>query len=176
NLFSATFEHRGNTGHWLFASRHAQPRRDRNGDAVVIVPVLRRPYEPPRLVMVKEFRVPVGDYIYAFPAGLLEPGESIADTVRRELLEETGMEVTAIKRVTQPLYSTSGLTDEAVAMAFVDAQTTPQTLPKLDASEDLEVVLLDFAAVCRLCDDPAARIDAKAWATLHMYQQVGQLI
>jgi ADP-ribose pyrophosphatase len=176
NLFAATFEHNGHPGLWLYASRHSQPRDDRNGEAVVIVPILRLPYEPPRLVMVKEFRVPIGDYIYAFPAGLLDPGESVADTVRRELLEETGMEVTALKRLTQPLYSSSGLTDEAVAMAFVDVQTTPQTQPKLDASEDLEVVLLDFAAVCRLCDDPAARIDAKAWATLYLYQQLGQLV
>ncbi len=126
--------------------------------------------------MVKEYRVPVGDYLFAFPAGLLDPGESIADAVRRELREETGMEVVAVKRLTQPLYSTAGLTDEAVAMAFVDVCLTPDTLPKLDALEDLEVVLLDFAGVCRLCEDRPARIDAKAWATLYMYQQLGELI
>lgn len=176
NLFAATFEHNGHSGRWLFASRHAQPHSDHPGDAVVIVPILRVPGEPPRLVMVKEFRVPVGGYVFAFPAGLLEPDESIEETVHRELLEEAGMEVVAIKRVTQPLYSSSGMTDEAVAMAFVDVRITPQTKPKLGAAEDLEVVLLDFAAVCRLCDDKTARIDAKAWASLYLYQQLGQLI
>jgi ADP-ribose pyrophosphatase len=176
NLYAATFEHNGHSGRWLFASRKPQPNIERRGDAVVIVPVLRQTNEPPRLVMVKEFRVPVGDYLFAFPAGLLEPGESVEDTARRELLEETGLEVTAVKRVTQPLYSSSGMTDEAVAMAFVDARARPETKPKLDASEDLQVVLLDFAAVCRLCDDRSARIDAKAWMTLHMYQQMGQLL
>ena len=176
NLFAANFEHNGHAGRWVFASRKAEPYRDRSGDAVLIVPILRMPGEPPRLVMVKEFRVPVGDYVHAFPAGLLERGESIEDTARRELLEEAGMEVVAVKRVTQPLYSSSGLTDEAVAMAFVDARATPQTKPKLEASEDLEVVLLDFAGVCRLCDDKELRIDAKAWATLYLYQQMGQLV
>ncbi len=176
NLFAATFEHNGHAGRWVFASRKTHPHTDRTGDAVLIVPILRLPNEPPRLVMVKEFRVPVGDYIFAFPAGLLEAGESIEDTVRRELLEETGMEVVAIKRVTQPLYSSSGMTDEAVAMAFVEARTTPQALPKLEASEDLEVVLLDFAEVCRLCDDRTVRIDAKAWTTLYLYQQLGRLV
>jgi ADP-ribose pyrophosphatase len=175
NLFAATFEHNGHAGRWLFASRKKHPHGDGGGDAVVIVPILRLPNEPPRLVMVKEFRVPIGDYVYAFPAGLLEAGESIEDTVRRELLEETGMEVVAVKRVTQPLYSSSGMTDEAVAMAFVEARATPEALPKLEASEELEVVLLDFAEVCRLCDDRSARIDAKAWATLYLYQQVGRL-
>ena len=176
NLFAATFEHKGHSGRWLYASRKPQPITSHEGDAVIIVPILRAANEMPRLVMVKEFRVPVGDYLFAFPAGLLDPGESIEDTVRRELLEETGMEVVAVKRVTQPLYSTAGLTDEAVAMAFVDVRLTPETSPKLDASEELEVVLLDFAEVCRLCEDRAVRIDAKAWATLYLYQQLGQLI
>ena len=176
NLYAATFEHHGHTGRWLYASRKSQPNTDRTGDAVIIVPILRLPNEPPRLVMVKEYRVPIGDYSFAFPAGLLEEGESIEDTVRRELVEETGMEVIAIKRITQPLYSSSGLTDEAVAMAYVDARPSSQGKANLGASEDLQVVLLDFAAVCQLCDDTTARIDAKAWLSLYLYQQLGQLV
>ena len=176
NLYAAAFEHNGHTGRWVFASRKPQPNRDCAADAVVIVPILRQPGEPPRLAMVREFRVPVGDYVFAFPAGLLESGESIEDTVRRELMEETGLEVVAVKRVSPPLYSSSGLTDESAALVFVEARATPKTKPKLDASEDLEVVLLDHAGVCRLCDDPTARIDAKAWATLYLYQQLGQLV
>jgi ADP-ribose pyrophosphatase len=175
NLFAADYEHKGHAGRWVYASRKARPHAGRAGDAVVIVPVLRNPGEPPRLVLVKEFRVPAGEYVHGLPAGLLEPGERVEDTIRREVLEETGMEVVAVKRVTQPLYSSAGLTDESVALAFVDVRSTPETLPKLEASEDLEVVLLDFAGVCRLCDDPAARIDVKAWAALYVYQQLGHL-
>src|SRR5207253_2401009 len=78
------------------------------GDAVVIVPVLRDPGQPARLVLEKEFRVPVGDYVIGFPAGLLEPGEGIEQAVRRELLEETGLEVVAVKRITRPVYSSGG--------------------------------------------------------------------
>jgi ADP-ribose pyrophosphatase len=177
NLFAASYEHQGHRGRWVFASRKGRPHDgDPRGDAVIIVPVLRMPGEPPRLVLEKEFRVPVGDYVIGFPAGLLEPGEAVEETVRREMLEETGMEVVRFKRVTQPLLSSSGLTDESAAMAFVDVRTTAQTLPALEASEDLEVILLDFAAVCRLCDDPTARIDAKAWSALYLYQQLGELV
>jgi ADP-ribose pyrophosphatase len=176
NLFATTYEHKGHTGRWVFASRKERPYQGRAGDAVIIVPVLRNPGEPPRLVLEKEFRVPVGAYVYGFPAGLLEPGESVEETVRRELLEETGMEVVAFKRVTQPLYSSSGMTDESAAMAFVDVRSTPQTRPKLEQSEDIEVVLLDFEAVCRMCDDPTLQLDAKLWTTLYMYRQLGQLV
>jgi ADP-ribose pyrophosphatase len=175
NLYAATFEHKGHTGRWLYASRKPQPNTQHVADAVIIVPVLRMPNEPPRLVMVKEFRVPVGDYVYAFPAGLLDPGESIEETARRELLEETGLEVVAVHRVSQPLYSSSGLTDEAVAMAFVDARAALDVKAKLEAAEELEVVLLDFAGICRLCDDRSVRIEAKAWPVLYMYQQLGRL-
>ena len=176
NLFSATFEHNGHSGRWLYASRQAQPNTERKADAVIIVPILRVENEPPRLVMVEEFRVPVGAYVLAFPAGLLDGGESIEETARRELLEETGLEVVAVQRVTQPLYSSSGLSDEAVALVFVDARTTPQTKPKLEAAEDLQVVLLDFAGVCRLCDDRSARLDARAWPVLYLYRQLGRLL
>jgi ADP-ribose pyrophosphatase len=187
NLFAATFEHKGHSGRWLFASRNPQPPPHPlplfpegrgvgvRADAVIIVPILRAANEPPRLVMVKEYRVPIGDYLFAFPAGLLDAGESIEDTARRELREETGYELVAVRRVTQALYSSSGLTDEAVAMVFVDASRTLEALPKLDALEDLEVVLLDFDAVCRMCDDASARIDARAWGVLYLYQQLGRL-
>jgi ADP-ribose pyrophosphatase len=177
NLFAATFEHHGHTGRWLFASRRAEPQKGPGaGDAVVIVPVLRNPGEPPRLVMVKEFRAPVGARVWGLPAGLLEQGEPVEETVRREVREETGMEVVKFKRLTQPLYSSAGMSDETAALAFVDVRSTPESLPKLEGAEDIEVVLLDFEGVCRLCDDAGARIDAKAWSALYLYQQLGQFV
>lgn len=176
NLFAATFEHKGHTGRWVFASRKTDPHGQRGGDAVVIVPILRMPDEPPRLVLAKEFRVPIGDYVFNFPAGLMEPGESIENAVRRELREETGMEVVAFKRVSPPLYSSSGMTDESAVMAFVDVRITPESELKLEASEDIEVVLLDFAGVCRLCDNATARVDVRTWTMMALYQQMGQLV
>jgi 8-oxo-dGTP pyrophosphatase MutT (NUDIX family) len=32
------------------------------------------PGEPARLVLVREYRVPVGGYVMGFPAGLIDPG------------------------------------------------------------------------------------------------------
>jgi ADP-ribose pyrophosphatase len=177
NLFAAAFEHKGHEGRWVFASRRPQPYQgSAAGDAAQMVAILHAPGQPPRLVLEREFRVPVGDYVIGLPAGLLEPGETIEDTLRREMLEETGLEVTRIKRVSQPVFSSSGLTDEVVALAFVDVQPSAQGGPALEGAEDIEVMLLDHPAVCRLCDDAGVRIDARAWTVLYLYQQLGALV
>lgn len=176
NLFAATFENREHTGRWVFASRRAQPHQPNPPlDAVIIVPLLKDPGQPTRLVMIREFRVPVGGYMYGLPAGLVEDGELIEDSVRREILEETGLEVTTFQRVTQGLYSTAGLSDENVAMAFVEVRTPPGGAPALEASEDIEVRLLDWVAIDALCNDRTAKVDAKAWMVLYLYQRLGKL-
>jgi ADP-ribose pyrophosphatase len=177
NLFAARFRHDGHTGRWVFASRkpkpHAAPPR---ADAVIIVPTLLRRGKPTHLVAVREFRVPIGGYTYGFPAGLVEPGESVEDTARREVVEETGLSVVEVKRVTPPLYSSTGLTDEAAALVFVNVRATRKGKPQLDGSEDLEVVLWDFEAVCRMCDAPDIGMDARVWTVLYMCQQLGRLV
>lgn len=175
NLFRADFEHKGHTGRWVFASRKKEAYSGRSSDAVIIVPVLRNPGEPARLVLIREFRVPVGDYVIGLPAGLIDPGEDVEQTVRREIHEETGLEVASIERVSAPLYSTAGLTDEAAAMAFVEVRGDPAKGPNLEPSEDLQVLYLDHGEVCKLCDDHGPNVDAKAWMVLYMYRQLGTL-
>lgn len=176
NLFATSYEHNGHSGRWVFASRQEQPYSgNRAGDAVIIVPILVAEGQPNRLVLEKEFRVPVGDYVYGFPAGLLEKGERVEEAVHREMLEETGLDVVRFKRITPALYSTSGLSDESAPMAFIDVRATSETRQALEASEDIEVLLLDHAQVCQLCDNRTVCLDAKAWTILYLYQQMGRL-
>jgi ADP-ribose pyrophosphatase len=178
NLYATSFRHGNHDGRWVFASR--KPGDDPyqiadRCDAVLIVAILRQRGRPPRLVLEKEYRVPLGDYVIGLPAGLLDPGEGVEDTVRRELREETGFEVTKIRRVTPPLYSTPGMTDEAAAMAFVDCASRPQGKAVLQDSEDIEVLLPEYEEVCRMCDRTDLCFDAKAWMTMHMFRQLGKL-
>ena len=176
NLFARTYRHKGHEGTWLFASRRPQPQVPATGtDAVLIVPVVRAEGQPPRLIVLREFRVPVGDYVYAFPAGLVEAGETPEDVARRELLEETGLEVVEVKRVSPTVYSTAGMTDESVVLVFVMAEKRAEGRQALDHSEDIEVLLLDYQQMCALTQ-ANVRLDAKLWAVLYMYQQLGALV
>lgn len=175
NLYAARFTHNGHEGRWVFASRRPQTDAPAAVDAVVVVPVLHEAGREPRLVLIREYRVPVGGYLYALPAGLLDAGEQPEDAARRELLEETGFTATAVKRVSPLMYSSAGLTDESAYLVFVDAVATPGVKPGLEASEELETVLLDFAGVCKLCADSHARFDVRAWMVLHLFQQLGKI-
>lgn len=58
-------------------------------DWVTIIPYMEREGEG-YFLMVSQFRHGMGGVTIEFPAGLAEGGESLKDTARRELLEETG--------------------------------------------------------------------------------------
>lgn len=175
NLFVRTYRRNGKEKRWVFASRQDEPPVPARGcDGVIVVPILAGTGTPPLLVVIREYRVPLGDYEYSFPAGLVEPGENIEQVARRELREEAGLEIAEITKVSPPTYSSSGLTDECVTMVFVRAVAPAGWHQSLDDSEDIEVLRLDYGQVCELCDS-AARINGRAWPVLYMYQHLGRL-
>lgn len=177
NLFVRVFRHNGQEGRWSFASRgDGTPPSAGHFDAVVIVPILLgKGRARPRLVMLREYRAPVGDYIHAFPAGLAEKGESIESVARRELKEETGLDLVEVKHVSPAVYSSAGMTDESAVMVFVTARGAADFKATPEASEEFETLLLDHRQVCDLCNS-GARIDGKAWVVLYMYQMLGRLV
>ena len=44
-----------------------------------------------RVVLIRQFRYPLGGYVYELPAGLVDPGENYHTAAIRELKEETGL-------------------------------------------------------------------------------------
>jgi ADP-ribose pyrophosphatase len=58
----------------------------RHPGASAIVPLV----DNNRLILVKQYRHAVGDYIWEIPAGTLDPGETHLQCAKRELIEETG--------------------------------------------------------------------------------------
>ena len=175
NLFRRRFQHNGREGMWIFASRRAKPYQlAKTCDAVVIVPVVVEPGHPNRLIVIKEYRVTLKAYEYTFPAGLLEPDEPIEQAIRRELKEETGLELTEIVSISPITYSSSGLSDETASVAFVKARQVPDGKPDLQDSEIIEVQLLDYEGVSKLCDT-SEPINGRSWCIMNMYRQMGEI-
>ena len=105
-----------------------------------------------RLVLVRQLRYPINDYIYELPAGLIDPGETPNVAAMREYWEETGLTLHPLsldESITKPFYTTVGMTDESVATAFGYASGTPTNAGQ-EENEDITVVLADKEEVKRI--------------------------
>ena len=58
--------------------------------AGVIIVAFTNDGEEEKILLVREFRMGVNEYVYAFPAGLSDADETVEQTATRELKEETG--------------------------------------------------------------------------------------
>ena len=98
-----------------------------------------------KMLLIKEFRYAVNDYVISTPSGLIEQGEDIKSAVIRELYEEVGYteEQVEINQVLLPSYSAIGLSDEQVTSVFVTVDDTIKPKQHLESSEDIEYFWID---------------------------------
>lgn len=103
-----------------------------------------------KVVLVRQYRYPLGGYVYEFPAGLIEPGEDIAAAAVREMYEETGLVFAPIASpFSRPYFSSVGMTDESCCLVFGRCQGTPTSIHQ-ENTEDIQVVLADRAECRRI--------------------------
>ncbi len=75
--------------------------------------------ESGELILVnREYRMAMAQWIYNFPAGLIDPGESPEESARRELREETGLRIVRIDDVLDNSYSAVGFSNERNVCVF----------------------------------------------------------
>ena len=75
--------------------------------------------ESGELILVnREYRMAMAQWIYNFPAGLIDQGESPEESARRELREETGLRIVRIDDVLDNSYSAVGFSNERNVCVF----------------------------------------------------------
>lgn len=132
-----------------------------HSECVVVVPV----DADGNVLMEKQYRYAIGKELFEIPAGGIEPGESPADAVRREMAEETGF---SPKTVTSlgGFYSSPGFCTEYLHL-FLATDLMPQRL-EADDTEEIEVIRTPVSEIGRFIDSGAI-VDSKSIAGLCKY-------
>lgn len=156
NLYELEAVHRdGRVSPYYMVSRTRDPAalkavtKENQPDGVILYGVYGERKD--RVVLIRQYRYPIGDYVYEFPAGLVEKGEDPVSAGVREMYEETGL--TLIPKdsgaYSKPLFTTVGMTDESCGTVFGYCTGTPTSCHQ-EASEDIQVVLADRAECRRI--------------------------
>lgn len=150
NLYELEVEHRdGKSSPYFLASRseEASDLKITTGknipDGVAIYGIYGEKKD--KVALVRQFRYSINDYIYEFPAGLVEKGEDATDAAVREMYEETGLTLAPIEcdeRYNRPFFTTIGMTDESCSTVYGYLSGEPTNLHQ-EASEDIQVILAD---------------------------------
>lgn len=178
NFYHAVYENKlGQEKNWFIASRKSEEvikkqyfeGQEDKIDAVLLAAIHEATQ---KLVIVRQYRVPLNDYIYELPAGLIDQGEDFRISVARELKEETGLELIAIdeRKSRMKTYLSPGMTDESVAMVYC---TCKGELSKeyLEADEDIEPLLVSKEEARELLTSNV-RMDVKAFIILQQFANV----
>jgi ADP-ribose pyrophosphatase len=180
SLYDAEYENKkGSSKHWSIASRKnfdtlkAQyfEGKEELIDAVIIAALHK---ESKSLVIIKQFRIPLNDYIYELPAGLLDKNEGMETAVDRELKEETGLSLIEInhKKTKNKVYVSPGMTDESVAMVYCTCDGIISNR-YLEDDEDIEAMLVTQEQAKTLLNKDI-KMDIKVLLTLQSFISLGE--
>jgi ADP-ribose pyrophosphatase len=175
NLFNVSYKNKnGQDSNWTFASRKQNPvlgKEKLKPDAVVVVPI-HKTENGNNLIIIEEFRIPLGDYEFGFPAGLIE-NENAVDSARRELFEETGLTLTKVLHVTPPCISSAGLSDESVVYVICECEGKISK-ENLEESEDITAFSMSFNDVENLYNS-GEKMSAKLVPYLNTFIMNGKI-
>ena len=141
---------------------------DRHADGVILYGVYGE--QKDKVVLVRQYRYPLGDYVYEFPAGLVEPGEDMLEAGIREMQEETGLQFTPVQTA-RPFFTTIGMTDESCGTVFGYCSGEPSVAGQ-EGTEDIQVVLADRESCKRILKEENVAIMC-AYMLMHFIASEG---
>lgn len=74
------------------------------------------------ILLEKEFRLACNQWIYNFPTGLIDENETPVEAAKRELYEETGVELVSVETILPSAYVCNSHTDEKMVTIIAKAK------------------------------------------------------
>jgi ADP-ribose diphosphatase len=117
----------------------------RHPGSTAIVPL----FEDGTVAVTRQYRHPVGEYLFEIPAGTMEPGESPMACAKRELEEETGLVAEDFQELTR-IHILPSYSDEMSYIFLAKKLTAGQQ--RLDQDEIIEIVRYPLAELMEMID------------------------
>ena len=178
NMYELEVSHRdGKISPYYMASRIDDPMqvkavtKQNNPNGVIMYGVYGDNKD--HVVLVRQYRYPIGGYVYEFPAGLVEPGEDLTQAGIREMYEEAGLVFTPVDAgcYMKPFFTTVGMTDESCGTVFGYCSGEPTNCHQ-ESSEDIQVVIADRAECRRILKEENVAIMC-AYMLMHFIASEG---
>lgn len=113
--------------------------------------------------MIRQYRYPLGDYLYELPAGLIDAGETPDIAAVREMKEETGLDFEVYgggnEAYRRPFFMGAGFTDESCNAVFGYAGGTIGR-DGMEDTESIQVLVVDRAEAGRILREEKVSVRA----------------
>jgi len=180
SLYEAEYENKaGNTKTWTVASRKDNDtlqkqffeNKEDATDGVIIAAYHK---DEKKLVIIKQFRIPLNAYVYELVAGLIDKGEDAKSTIGRELKEETGLKIVDVidHRGIDKIYVSAGMTDESLAFVYCTCEGHISD-EYLEEDECIEAMLVSQEEAKTLIQSNE-KFDVKCFLVLQSFALLGE--
>ncbi len=120
-----------------------------------------------RLLLLKEFRMAVNRFIYGMCAGMWDEGEELAECMKRELYEETGLKLKRVLHVLPPSFAAVSMSDIKNQIAIVEAEG--EIADHATYNENISAAFYDKDEVRHLID--TAEFSSRAQVLAYFYTE-----
>ncbi len=151
---------------YFFVSRRKEDKlklytKDIQAEGVVIYPICKE--ESDKIIMIRQYRYPLDDYLYELPAGLIDAGETPSEAAVREMKEETGMDFEVYEdgnaAYRRPFFMGAGFTDESCNAVFGFASGAISR-DDMEDTENIQVLIVDKQEAKRILAEEKVSIRA----------------
>ena len=147
-------------------------RPDATVDGVDMLAIIKKTGLDDQLILVKQFRPPMGGYTLEFPAGLLDPSETLGECAVRELREETGYHGSVLS-LESAVCMDPGTSNCATSMVrvLVDGEDPRNVKPEAsnahEEGEFIEVITLPLTGLLQklqeIAKSPNVTVDSRVY-------------